>query len=141
MFLWSSSTELNNHSIHPKWRLTSDHAPLTTTIPIIKEYINIRKRTIVKDSDEEITFIKKLTTALRNINTSDISDISYLNSAVNAFTSSVDSIWSKNSKITNITAHSKSWWNTNCRHNLNIYRVSKRLEDWKQFKKTVKNTK
>ena len=141
MFLWSSSTELNNHSIHPKWRLTSDHAPLTTTIPIIKEYINIRKRTIVKDSDEEITFIKKLTTALRNINTSDISDISYLNSAVNAFTSSVDSIWSKNSKITNITAHSRSWWNTNCRHNLNIYRASKRLEDWKQFKKMVKNTK
>jgi len=129
MFLWSSSTELDNHLIYPKWRLTSNHAPLTTAISIIKEHINTRKRTIVKDSDEEITFIKKLTTALRNINMSDISDISCLNSAVNAFTSSVDSIWSKNSKITNITVHSKCWWDTNCRHDLNVYRASKRLED------------
>ena len=101
----------------------------------------MRKRTIVKNNNEEIMFIKELTAALRNINMSDISDISSLESTVNAFASSVDSIWSKNSKITNIVVHSKSLWNTNCRHDLNAYRASKSLEDWKQFKKTVKNTK
>jgi len=104
----------------------------------------MRKRTIVKDSNEEITFIKELTAALRNINTSNILDISSLNSAVNAintFASSIDFIWLKNSKITNIMVHSKSWWDTNCRRDLNTYRAFKSLEDWKQFKKTVKNTK
>ena len=86
-------------------------------------------------------FIKKLTATLRNINTNDISDISCLDSTVNAFASSVDSIWSKNSKITNIMVHSKSLWDTNCKYDLNAYRAFKSLEDWKQFKKTVKNTK
>ena len=119
----------------------SNYALLTIAIPIIEEHINMRKRTIVKNNNEEIMFIKKLTAALRNINMSDISDISSLESTVNAFASSVDSIWSKNSKITNIVVHSKSLWNTNCRHDLNAYRASKSLEDWKQFKKTVKNTK
>jgi len=85
------------------------------TIPIIEEHINMRKRTIIKNNNEEIIFIKELTAALRNINMSDISDISSLNSAINAFASSVNSIWSKNSKITNIMVHSKSWWDTNCR--------------------------
>jgi len=52
----------------------------------------MRKKTIIKDSNEEITFIKKLTAALRNINISDILDISSLDSAVNAFASSVNFI-------------------------------------------------
>ena len=119
----------------------SDHASLTIIIPIIEKYINIRKRTIVKDSDEEVVFIKELTAALRSINMSDISDIISLDSTVNAFTSSIDSIWSKNSKIINIMVHSKSWWDSNCSRDLDTYKASKSLEDWKQFKKTVKNTK
>ena len=46
-----------------------------------------------------------------------------------------------NSKIVNIIVHSKSWWNTKCSNNLDIYRSSRSLEDWKQFKRTVKDMK
>ena len=53
MFLHCGSSEMDNHSIHSKWRLISDHAPLTIVIPIVKKHINTRKHTIVKDSDEE----------------------------------------------------------------------------------------
>ena len=72
---------------------------------------------------------------------SDIGDITYLNSIINEFTSSLESIWAKNSKVINITVHSRSWWDANYSRDLNIYRTSKRLKDWKQFKRTIKNTK
>jgi len=34
IFLWCSSSELNNHSIHLDWHLTSNHVPLSVTIPV-----------------------------------------------------------------------------------------------------------
>jgi len=43
--------------------------------------------------------------------------------------------------MVNITKHSKLWWNENCKRHLGIYRASRHLEDWKNFKKTVKSTK
>ena len=60
MFLHSNSSELNNHMIHPEWRLSSDHMPLMVNIAIIKEYIQIKKCIIVKNSKEEKNFINKL---------------------------------------------------------------------------------
>lgn len=110
-------------------------------ISIVEEYIQTKKHSIVKGSDKEHIFIKKLTELLRSINMSDIGDITYLNSIINEFTSSLESIWAKNSKVINITVHSRSWWDANYSRDLNIYRTSKRLKDWKQFKRTIKNTK
>ena len=110
-------------------------------IPIVEKHVQTKKYSIIKNSDKEHTFIKELTKSLKSINTSDIGDIAYLDNIVNEFTSSLESIWAKNSKVINIMVYSKSWQNTNCSRDLNIYRTSKRLEDWKQFKRTVKNTK
>jgi len=44
-------------------------------------------------------------------------------------------------KIVNITKHSKSWWNNNCSRNLERYKSTRSLEDWKFFQKTVKTMK
>ena len=41
MFLQCDSTELNNHSIHPNWCLTSDHALLSITISITEINIDL----------------------------------------------------------------------------------------------------
>jgi len=43
MFPCFGSDELDNHVIHPDWKLTSDHAPLIIAIPIIKEHIQTKK--------------------------------------------------------------------------------------------------
>ena len=53
IFIQSGLTELNNHSIHPDWRLFSDHAPLTVSIPIAEENIVSSKFSIAKNSEEE----------------------------------------------------------------------------------------
>ena len=44
MFLWCSSSELNNHSIYLNWHLTSDHVSLSVTISITEENINLHKK-------------------------------------------------------------------------------------------------
>ena len=43
IFLCSSSSELDNHSIHPDQHLMSDHTLLTITIPIAEKSINSTK--------------------------------------------------------------------------------------------------
>jgi len=92
MFLRFGSEEINNHSIHPNWHLTLDHTLLTIILPIIKEYIQTKKCMIVKDSKKEKTFINEVTNAIKNIDTSNLSDIIFLENAVCTFAYSLDII-------------------------------------------------
>ena len=83
MFLHSRSSKLNNHSIHPDWWLMSDHAPFTITIPIVEESVNTTKCSIIKDSEEKASFVKEVTISIRNLNTSNLLDITSLDRVVN----------------------------------------------------------
>jgi len=141
MFLCNGLSKLDNHLIHSNWRLLSDHTSLTIVIPIVEEHINSRKCSIIKDSKEESTFIKDLTTSIRNINIFNISDITSLDRAINEFANTVENAWEKNLKIINITKYSKSWWDESCSRNLESYRLLKSLENWRRFQRTVKNMK
>ena len=49
--------------------------------------------------------------------------------------------WKKNSKIVTISKYLKSQWDTNCSRDLEKYRSTRSLVDWKQFKKIVKSIK
>ena len=129
MFLRFRLDKLNNHSIHPDWQLMSNHALLTVTILIVEEHIQMRKNTIAINSDEEKNFVKKLINAIRNIDTSDLSDVNCHKKAVQDIVYSVDRIWAKNSKVINITRYSKSWWDMNCNRDLEKYRSIRSLED------------
>ena len=75
----------------------------------MEECTNTSKQSIVKDSEEEVTFIKDLTSSFRSINTSFASDITSLDRTVNEFAKVVEITWEKNVKTINITKYSKSW--------------------------------
>jgi len=98
MFLQSSSSELNSHLIHPDWQLSTNYALLTITIPITEENIITFKFFIAKNSDEEELFIKDVTSALRNLDTSDLSDSDRLENVINTLTTSIKHVWRKNAK-------------------------------------------
>ena len=53
----------------------------------------------------------------------------------------IDQAWTKNAKKSKISKHSKQWWTEECSHFLNNYRASRSLENWKKFKKVVKDVK
>jgi len=78
-------------------------------IPIVEEHIQTRKQMIVKDSEEESVFVKKLIEAFKDIDMSDLSNIEQLENVILSLVNSIERIWVKNSKSVNITKHSKSW--------------------------------
>ena len=141
MFFCSGSTKLNNHSIHPNWRLLSDHTSLTVTIPISEEYITLSRLSIPKKSEEEAVFVKEAIAIIKNLDISNLTDSVKPENILNLFRSRIEQAWVKNAKQTRITKHSKQWWNKECSQALNKYRTSRSLGDWKSFKKLVKTTK
>ena len=141
MFLHSGSNELDSYIIYLEWCLSLDHAPLTITIPIIEEYIISSKCSISNGSKEEEAFIKDVSWIIKNLNTSNISDSSSLDNLVNSLTQEVKNAWNKHLKTVRIMKHSKSWWDNKYSHNLETYRLTRNLDDWKAFRRTVKSTK
>jgi len=121
VFLCPNSQEFNNHHIHPNWRLTSDYAPISVDISIIDEQLQTKKHSLIKNSDEECSFIKEIISSLKNINTHSISSVKNLESVVQKIAFNIYNIWFKNSKNVNITKYSKAWWNDNCNIDLNKY--------------------
>ena len=141
MFLQSGLTELNSHSIYSDWCLTSNYALLTVSISIMEENVNLSKFSIVKNSEEKASFIKDVSSIIKNLDISNLSIINKLEDIVNTLALNIEHAWNKNLKLVNITRHSKSWWIEECNRFLGNYRTSRSLEDWKTFKKMVKNTK
>jgi len=90
MFLQSGLIELNNYSIHPDWQLTSEHAPLTISILIAETNINSSKLSITKNSEEKALFIKDISSIIKNLDVSDISDINKLENVVNTLASNTE---------------------------------------------------
>jgi len=83
MFLRYGSSELDQHSIHPDSRLSSDHAPLTITISIADEIVSTSKLSIPQNSEQEITFVEEVILIFKNLDMSNIIDKDNLENTVN----------------------------------------------------------
>ena len=140
MFIQCDSPALNNHFILSEWHLFSNYTSLTITIPISEEIVNTDKSNIKKGSDEETQFLEDTANIIKNLNVSNLIDIHILENIVNELTIKVEDALNCNAKLTNITRNSKSWWDNNCSRELEKYRTSKSLEDWKFFYRTIKST-
>jgi len=107
MFLQYGSSELDQHSILPDFRLSSDHAPLSINIPIFKEIIQTSKLSLAPKSDQESTFIEDIILNFKNMDTSNIENTEKLERVVNQLGMIIDQAWTKNAKKSKISKHSK----------------------------------
>jgi len=96
MFLKYGSEELDHHS---NWHLFSDHAPLTVTIPIIKEHIQNKKWSIVKGSKKKKFFINNLINEIKAIDTNNLTNVKLLEKVINLLATTIEEIWDKNLKL------------------------------------------
>ena len=129
MFFRSNLSELDNHTIYPKWRLSSDHVLLTVNIVIIEEHIQTKKCAIVKNSEEEMNFIIELIEIIKGLNTEQILSKEILKQKFQQFADDTKRTWFKYSRNINITKHSKLWWNKECQKELEDYRGSRYIEN------------
>ena len=107
MFLCSGLSELNCHSIHPNWHLTSDYAPLTITISIEERFIQLSKFSLLKKSEEEEMFVKEVIVIFKSLDTSTLLNQESLEQVVNSLVSKIDQAWNANARKVNIMKHSK----------------------------------
>ena len=141
MFLWYGSSKLNQHSIHSDSHLSSDHAPLTITILIVDVFVNTSKLSIPSNSKQESAFVEDIISIFKNLEITNITNKNNLESIVNHVKTSINQVWTKNTKRSRLSKHSKQWWIEECSKSLDNYRMIRSLENWKMFKRVVKNTK
>ena len=141
MFLWYRLDKTDYYLIHLEWCLTLDHTPLTISVPIIDKVVNISRLLIQQNSKQEVVFVEEITSIFKNLDTSSISDKPHLENTVNCLNVLIDQAWNKHAKWSRIMKHSKQWWNEDYSKSLNKYKTTKSLENWKRFKKVVKNSK
>ena len=92
VFLCSSFPEFNCHIIHPNWRLSSDHTPITVDISICEERISHMRWSLVKGSDEEKQFIESVIQVIKNLNTSYIHNTDALEEVVQLLSSKIEEL-------------------------------------------------
>ena len=102
-FLQSNSLELNNHKIHPELWFPSDHALLTINIIIEEEFIQNKRCTIIKNSEEKFEFVNNFMRRFRNINIANIVDKNSLESIVQEYVNISELTWVLYSQLVNIT--------------------------------------
>ena len=127
--------------IHPDRRLSSDHVLLTITILIVDEFVNTFKLSIPQNSKQETAFVKDIISIFKNLEMSNIINKDNLENIVSHIETSINQAWTKNAKCLRILKHSKQWWMEECSRSLDNYRTTRSLENWKMFKKVIKNTK
>jgi len=86
-------------------------------------------------------FLEEVISSFKNFNASNITSKEVLEHMVNKLNSIVNQAWNKNAKRSRITKHSKKWWSEECNKALTNYQSTRSLNDWKIFKKVVKDTK
>ena len=74
MFLCFDSSKLDQHSILLEFYLSSDHAPLTVTIPLSKEIVQTSKLILASKSNQESGFIKDIISNFKDLDMTSIED-------------------------------------------------------------------
>ena len=77
-----------NHNTN--WCLTSDHTPLTVTIPIEEKFVQLSKLSLPKKSKEEEMFVKEVVDIFKSLDILTLSDQESLEQVVNSLASRID---------------------------------------------------
>ena len=110
------------HCIEPDLRQPSDHAPLIVDLPIALENIQVHKKVLKQDSEEEAAFLLSVSEGLSQLDFSALDSVTGLDMLSEAISRLFADCWATYAKRITVTSRSKEWWNNECRTALETYR-------------------
>ena len=117
------------HCIEPDLRRPSDHAPLIVDLPIASENIQVHRKVLKQDSEEEVAFLLSVSEELSQLDFSALDSVTGLDLLSEVISGLFANCWATYAKRITVTTHSKEWWNNKCRTALETYRQTREQSD------------
>jgi len=108
IFLRTRLEKFNNYTISLVLQSLSDHTSLSVSIIIEKEFIQEKKKSIVRNSNKEKEFVNELRYRIDSMATSNITNCEILKHITQEFTFIIEDFWNKFSKLVSIIKRSKA---------------------------------
>ena len=129
------------HHIEPDLRWPSDHAPLIIDLPIAPENIQVHRKVLKQDSEEEAAFLLFVSKGLSQLDFSALDSVTGLDMLSEAISELFADCWATYAKRITVTSCSKEWWNNKCKTTLETYRQTGEWLDWSSFRSTTRQAK
>ena len=118
----------------------SDHVPLSCTVDLEYEEIEMHRQTL--KPDKVVAFTGEIVKAIESLDLDEPLDTSeQIDDRAQALAEIFSKAWDNHSSKIHIVKQSKPWWNDDCTNTLAAYRDSKEPDDWKEFRKATKAAK
>jgi len=95
------------HSIEPDLRQPSDHAPLIVNLPIAPENIQVYRKVLKQDSEEEVAFLLSVSKELSQLDFSALDSVTGLNLLSEAISGLFADCWATYAKRMTVISQSK----------------------------------
>ncbi|PPQ94129.1 hypothetical protein CVT25_007914 [Psilocybe cyanescens] len=120
-----------------------DHIPLTTTLLISADSGATPRRALKADREEQIHFVRVIEGefSMKVDKHAPLDTPDQIDAVAQTIADSFSAAWEIFSREVTIRRHSKPWWMDECSVALRAYREYGLPEDWKLYRKAVKNAK
>ncbi|PPQ93535.1 hypothetical protein CVT25_000384, partial [Psilocybe cyanescens] len=120
-----------------------DHIPLATSLSISADSVAMPHRALKADREEQICFVRVIEGefAMKVDEHAPLNIPNQIDAVAQAITDLFSAAWETCSREVTITRCSKPWWTDKCSVVLQAYQEYGLPEDWKLFRKAVKNAK
>ncbi|PPQ94891.1 hypothetical protein CVT25_004372 [Psilocybe cyanescens] len=121
----------------------SDHIPLATTLSISADSGATPRRALMSNKEEQIRFVRVIEGefAMKVDKHAPLNTPNQIYAVAQAIADSFSAAWETCSREVTITRCSKPWWTDECSIMLQAYQEHGLQEDWKLYRKAVKNAK
>ena len=121
IFLGINCAQVTHH-IEPDLRRPSDHTSLIVNLPIASENIQVHRKVLKQNSNEEAAFLLFVSEVLSQLDFSALDSVTGLDMLSKAISRLFADCWTTYAKRITVTSCSKEWWNNEYRVALETYR-------------------
>jgi hypothetical protein len=133
MFVPAEVSLTTEHEIHPDLRGTSDHAPLTVTLPGPDSEVPVTHWSIQSGTDEEQAYLGEVLESLESLLGWEGQTAGEVDEVVEAISTAFSKAWDSQAKETRRGKYSNGWWTQECSDSIAAYRTLRDADDWADY--------